>query len=58
MGGGKVVLSGGRLIGGELADSSEDGEVQCSRIEEQGPNYLLGPCLLCGRDWSREGGGR
>ncbi len=32
--------------------------VQRSRIEEQGPNYLLlDPCLLCGRDWGRKGGG-
>jgi hypothetical protein len=52
------MLRGGRLMGGELADSGEGGYVQCSGIEEQGPNYLLNPCLLCGRDWGREGCGR
>ncbi len=28
-----------------------------SRVEEQGPNYLLDPSLLRGRDWG-DGGGR
>jgi hypothetical protein len=53
------MLCGGGLLGGELTDSGEEGKVQCSRIEEQGPNYLLDPCLLCWRDWSRksDGGG-
>ncbi len=37
----KVVLGGVGLVGGELADSGE---------EEQGPNYLLDPGLLRGRD--------
>ncbi len=37
----EIMLGGGRLIGGELTDSREDGKVQGSRIEEQGPNYLL-----------------
>jgi hypothetical protein len=58
MGRGQVVLSGGGLMGGELADCCEEGEVQCPRIEEQGPNYLLNPCLFCGGDWGRRGGGR
>jgi hypothetical protein len=56
VGRGKVVLSGGRLMGVELADCGEEGQVQCSRIEEQGPNYLLDPCLFCGGDWGRNGG--
>jgi hypothetical protein len=51
------MLCGNRLVGGELADCSEEGKVQCSRIEEQGPNYLLDPCLLCGREWGKKGGG-
>ena len=38
-------------MGGELADSSEEGKVKCSCIKEQAPNYLLNPSLLCGRDW-------
>jgi hypothetical protein len=51
------MLGGVRSMGGELAYCSEDRQIQCSRIEEQGPNYLLDPSLLCGRDWGREGGG-
>jgi hypothetical protein len=36
VGRGEIMLGGGRLIliGGELTDSSEDGKVQGSRIEE------------------------
>jgi hypothetical protein len=47
MGRGQVVLTGGGLMGGELADCCEE-EFQCPCIEEQGPNYLLHPCLFCG----------
>ncbi len=54
---GKVVLSGGWLMGGELADSGEEGKVKCSCIKEQGP-YLLNPSLLRGRDWGGKGGDR
>ncbi len=55
--GGKVVLGGVCLIRGKLANSSEDREVKCYCIEEQGSNHWLDPSLFCGREWSREGGG-
>ena len=45
-------------MGGELADSGKNGKIYCSRVEEQGPNYLLDPGLFRRRDWGREGGGR
>jgi hypothetical protein len=53
----EIMLCGGGLVEEELTDCGEEGKVQCSCIEEQGPNYLLDPCLLCGRDWGRKGGG-
>ena len=46
----EVVLGGLGLVGGKLADSGEDREISRSRVEEQGPNYLLDPGLLRGRD--------
>ncbi len=46
----EVVLDGCGLVGGESADSGEDREFQRSRVEEQGLNELLDPCLLRGRD--------
>ena len=59
VGRGESMVGGVKLGGGELADWGEEGKVQCSRVEKQGPNYLLDPCLLCWRDWSRksDGGG-
>jgi hypothetical protein len=56
VGRGKVVL--GSLMGGELTDSGEEGKFKCSCIKEQGPNCLLNPSLLRGRDWGGKGGDR
>ena len=46
----EIVLGGVGLMGGKLADSGEDREISRSRVEEQGPNYLLDPSLFRGRD--------
>jgi hypothetical protein len=35
------MLRGVRLVRGELADSSKNRKISRSRVEEQGPNYLL-----------------
>ena len=48
----------GVLVGGELTDGSEDGEVKGSCVEEQGSNHPLDPGLLRGRDgWGDKGRG-
>jgi hypothetical protein len=39
-----------RLVGRELADSSKKRKISRSRVEEQGPNYLLDQGLFRGRD--------
>ena len=56
VGGSEVKLGGVGLVRGELTDGSEDGKVKGSCVKEQGPNYLLNPSLLCGRDWGGKGG--
>ena len=48
--GSKINLCGVRLVGGELTDGSEDGEVKGSCVEEQGSNHPLDPGLLRRRD--------
>ena len=58
VGGSEVKLGGVGLVGGELTDGSEDGEVKGSCVEEQGSNHPLDPGLLRGRDgWGDKGGG-
>ena len=50
---GEVKLGGVGLVGGELTDGSEDGEIKGSCVEEQGSNGLLR-----GRDgWGDKGRG-
>jgi hypothetical protein len=44
---------GGRRVGAQQLRQI----VQRACIEEQGPNYLLDPRLLCERNWGRMGGG-
>ncbi len=48
--GSEVKLGGVGLVRGELADSGEDGQIEGSGVEEQGPNYSLDPSLLRRRD--------
>ena len=55
--GSKVKLGGVGLVRGELTDSSEDGEVKGSGVEEQGSNNALDPSLLRWRDRKGHGGG-
>ena len=56
--GSEVKLGGVGLVGGELTDGSEDGEVKGSCVEEQGSNHPLDPGLLRGRDgWGDKGRG-
>ena len=50
MGGSEVKLGGVGLVGGELTDGSEDGEVKGSCVEKQGSNHPLDPGFLHGRD--------
>ena len=50
VGGSEVKLGGVGLVGGELTDGSEDGEVKGSCVEEQGSNHPLDPGLLHRRD--------
>jgi len=58
VGGSEVKLGGVRLVGGELTDGSEDGEVKGSCVEEQGSNHPLDPGLFRGRDgWGDKGRG-
>ena len=58
MGSSKVKLGRVGLVGGELTDGSEDGEVKGSCVEEQGSNHPLDPGLLRGREgWGVEGRG-
>ena len=46
VGGSEVKLGGVGLVGGELTDGSEDGEVKGSCVEEQGSNRNSSGCIV------------